>query len=244
MKYNISEIFGPTIQGEGPNAGMKCIFVRVVGCDFNCSWCDSKFSWSMKDTFKSYTEQELLNEILQYCESTNTASVIFTGGNPCLYDFGNIINELHNQHITADVETQGSRLPNWLYNIDQLVISPKGPSSNQPDVFDNVKDFLTNEEMLPTNYNAAIKIPIFNEQDLDFASKYYDLVQAVKIEFGINIRMYLSVGNTDTSEEGDISRRVLNDYEKLINRINESDMSKVYILPQIHTLIWGNKQGV
>ena len=33
----VAEIFGPTIQGEGPDVGLKSIFVRVAGCDFACS---------------------------------------------------------------------------------------------------------------------------------------------------------------------------------------------------------------
>ena len=60
----------------------------------------------------------------------------------------------------------------------------------------------------------------------------------------MTIDLYLSVGNTNTTEEGDISQRVLKDYEKLIERVSNSDMKRVFILPQIHTLVWGNKQGV
>ena len=61
---------------------------------------------------------------------------------------------------------------------------------------------------------------------------------------GVDIDLYLSVGNTNTTEKGDISQRVLKDYEKLIERVSNSDMKRVFILPQIHTLVWGNKQGV
>ena len=35
----ISEIFGPTIQGEGALAGRLTVFVRTGGCDFRCDWC-------------------------------------------------------------------------------------------------------------------------------------------------------------------------------------------------------------
>ena len=41
-----------------------------------------------------------------------------------------------------------------------------------------------------------------------------------------------------------ISKRVLSDYNKLIEKVCNSDMANVYVLPQVHTLIWGNKQGV
>ena len=37
----ISEIFGPTIQGEGALIGQPTVFVRTGGCDYRCAWCDS-----------------------------------------------------------------------------------------------------------------------------------------------------------------------------------------------------------
>ena len=37
----VSEIFGPTIQGEGALIGQPTVFVRTGGCDYRCSWCDS-----------------------------------------------------------------------------------------------------------------------------------------------------------------------------------------------------------
>lgn len=40
--YPISEIFGPTIQGEGPLAGMQTFFLRFAGCEYDCSWCVAK----------------------------------------------------------------------------------------------------------------------------------------------------------------------------------------------------------
>lgn len=177
------------------------------------------------------------------CKQTNTSRVILTGGNPCLYDFSEVINILHDNDIFVDVETQGSKLPEWLTKVDQLVISPKAPSSKQVDVFDNVRQFV-NREDLPLNYNVAIKIPIFNDDDFMFAQKYYNLVNSLILEGTINAKMYLSVGNTDTNEVGDISKRVLSDYNKLIQKVCDSDMANVYVLPQVHTLIWGNKQGV
>ena len=74
----VAEIFGPTIQGEGPHVGMQTLFVRVAGCDFKCAWCDSKFAWKIDDsiirygtkelkkfadTFERHTSQLIVNEI-------------------------------------------------------------------------------------------------------------------------------------------------------------------------------------
>lgn len=237
----IAEIFGPTIQGEGPHVGMQTLFVRVAGCDFKCAWCDSKFAWKIDGSIIRYETKELADILVQECNNSKCSNVVLTGGNPCLYDFKQVIDILHDNNITVDIETQGSKMPDWLLDVDLLVISPKAPSSKQPDVYKTVNEYMK----LLTNIKqkVAIKIPVFNEEDFEFAMKYYALVDYYR-EKGVDIDLYLSVGNTNTTEAGDISKRVLSDYEKLINMVVNSYMERVFILPQVHTLVWGNKQGV
>ena len=237
----VAEIFGPTIQGEGPHVGMQTLFVRVAGCDFKCAWCDSKFAWKIDGSIKRYGTKELADILVQECNNSKCSNVVLTGGNPCLYDFKEVIDILHDNNITVDIETQGSKMPDWLLDVDLLVISPKAPSSKQPDVYKTVNEYM--KLLLSVKQKVAIKIPVFNEEDFEFAMKYYALVDYYR-EKGVDIDLYLSVGNTNTTEAGDISKRVLSDYEKLINMVANSYMQRVFILPQVHTLVWGNKQGV
>ena len=239
----VAEIFGPTIQGEGPHVGMQTLFVRVAGCDFKCAWCDSKFAWKIDGSIKRYGTKELADILVQECNNSKCSNVVLTGGNPCLYDFKQVIDILHNNNITVDIETQGSKMPDWLLDVDLLVISPKAPSSKQPDVYKTVNEYMNMKLLSSIKQKVAIKIPVFNEEDFEFAMKYYALVDYYR-EKGVDIDLYLSVGNTNTTETGDISKRVLSDYEKLINMVANSYMKRVFILPQVHTLIWGNKQGV
>ena len=87
----VAEIFGPTIQGEGPHVGMQTLFVRVAGCDFKCAWCDSKFAWKIDDSIKRYGTKELADILVQECNNSKCNNVVLTGGNPCLYDFESVI---------------------------------------------------------------------------------------------------------------------------------------------------------
>lgn len=41
----VAELFGPTIQGEGPSAGQRCVFARLSGCNLDCAWCDTPYTW-------------------------------------------------------------------------------------------------------------------------------------------------------------------------------------------------------
>lgn len=230
----VSEIFGPTIQGEGPHVGAKCIFVRVAGCDFKCSFCDSKFSWDTGIALP-IKEDKLIFDLMSRCEENNVSRVILTGGNPCIYNFEKLIRTLTSFDIKVDVETQGSIYPEWLNLADLVVISPKPPSSGMKDVYLDLENYLKKCDF---HNKICIKIPIFNEEDFQFAIRYYELSKKYRLSF------YLSVGNSDVSEEGSIKDRILKSYEDLINRVNHSVMRDVYILPQVHTLVWGNKQGV
>ena len=122
-----------------------------------------------------------------------------------------------------------------------VVLSPKAPSSGQPDVYDKVSHYLEDiMAMLPRV--IAIKIPVFGEEDMEFVQKYYNLIKSCHITS--DVRLYLSVGNENVEEEGDISPRILAKYHELVDRVLESDMEDVYVLPQLHTLVWGNKVGV
>lgn len=185
---------------------------------------------------------ELADLIIDKCLDTHTNNVVFTGGNPCLYDLSQIIQTLQENFINVDLETQGSKLPYWLEDVDNLVISPKAPSSGQPDVYDKIYHWLKDSNIIITN--LTIKIPIFTDEDFEFAKRYNELMKKINWETHSKIKLYLTVGNTNTEETGDISKRVLMDYEKLIDKVMKSEMSNVYVLPQVHTLVYGNKQGV
>ena len=91
-ELKIAEIFGPTIQGEGPNVGARCIFVRVKGCSFKCSWCDSKFTWNDHDSeCTAYTPVEIAEHLRKLHLESNCNRIVLTGGNPCIYDFTYVI---------------------------------------------------------------------------------------------------------------------------------------------------------
>lgn len=70
----ICEIFN-SIQGEGLTMGAPTVFVRAVGCNLRCSWCDTGYS------FEGGTEMTV-DEILD--EVGDAFRVCFTGGEPML----------------------------------------------------------------------------------------------------------------------------------------------------------------
>ena len=75
----VNEIF-KSIQGEGNEAGRVTCFVRFVGCDFKCPFCDSKHTWTTSNTDFDVTPQEFFEEV----EKFKVNHVTLTGGNPAL----------------------------------------------------------------------------------------------------------------------------------------------------------------
>lgn len=110
----INEIFY-SLQGEGSFSGTPAIFVRLSGCNLNCPFCDTTH-----ETFKEYTDKEILQEIMKY---PPCRFVVITGGEPCLQLTSDFIALLHEHDFFVAIETNGTRqLPD---GIDWVVCSPK-----------------------------------------------------------------------------------------------------------------------
>jgi len=79
----ISEIFGPTVQGEGALIGKPTVFVRTGGCDFRCRWCDTLYAVlpTYRHDWSPMTSEEILGRVEQLTGG-NPILVTVSGGNP------------------------------------------------------------------------------------------------------------------------------------------------------------------
>ncbi len=239
-KIPVMEIFGPTIQGEGMVIGQKTMFVRTAGCDYSCSWCDSAFTWdgSGKSLIKQMEAEEIWHE-LKRIGGDGFSFVTLSGGNPALLkNLSNLIALLKANHIDIGLETQGSKWQDWFLQIDQLTISPKPPSSGMNTDFAALDTIIHNYIESSTG-QISLKVVIFDDEDFLYAKK-------IHLRYP-NLPFYLQVGNDDSKTEDNetLIRQLLNKYEWLINKtIDDHTLKSVKVLPQLHTLIWGNKRGV
>ncbi len=79
VQAKVLEIF-PSLQGEGPYAGIKQLFIRFAGCNLTCSFCDvagQKYSQIRIFDFLS-----LLKELEKIGEFRFFHSLSLTGGEP------------------------------------------------------------------------------------------------------------------------------------------------------------------
>lgn len=74
----ISEIFH-SIQGESTRAGRPCVFVRLAGCNLDCSYCDTAYS---RDRGEPSTREAVVARV----EAYRCRLVEITGGEPLLQE--------------------------------------------------------------------------------------------------------------------------------------------------------------
>ena len=235
-KIPVLEVFGPTIQGEGRVIGRKTMFVRTAGCDYRCSWCDSAFTWdgSAKEDIQLMSAEEIYKK-LREVGGDNFNHVTISGGNPALIKgIQDLVDLFEEHHIQTALETQGSKFQPWMTQIDDLTISPKPPSSNMKPNLDILDSVI--EQCVPESLN--LKVVIFDEDDFEFAKMIHHRYPTIPF--------YLQVGNPYLDDDVDNhTAKLLQRYEQLVDRVmTSSDMNNVYVLPQLHTLLWSNMKGV
>ncbi len=248
----ISEIFGPTIQGEGALIGKPTVFVRTGGCDYRCTWCDTLHAVDSqyRHTWTPMTVQAIWEQV-QHLSGDKPLLVSLSGGNPAIQPLGPLIALGKTKGYHFALETQGSVAQDWFCNLDTLILSPKPPSSGMTTDWDALETCIAKATMppLPAGERARVrgegvtggceivlKIVIFDEVDYAYARN-------VATRFP-NIPMTLQAGNRTPPPAEINSTQILHDMHWLINRALQDRWFSVRILPQLHVLLWGNQKGV
>ena len=127
----INEFF-ETIQGEATFTGTPSLFLRVQKCPVGCSFCDTKYTWYVNDEDETKDINEIISkkeldyskgegnskhikltiaEIIKLCHDSNMNHIVFTGGEPCIYDLKYLtymLNNHANNRFTTQIETSGT----------------------------------------------------------------------------------------------------------------------------------------
>lgn len=124
----VSEVFGPTIQGEGPHAGRACHFIRLGGCNLSCTWCDTPYSTGTHGIPLSTIPKRTPRSIAAALPSD--ALIIITGGEPLMHAkrpaFLALLHLLKAKGCELHIETNGTLSPGeGGLLIDHFTISPK-----------------------------------------------------------------------------------------------------------------------
>ncbi|MGX9417360.1 7-carboxy-7-deazaguanine synthase QueE [Vibrio sp. WJH972] len=227
----ISEVFGPTIQGEGALIGKPTVFVRSGGCDYRCNWCDTLYA--VENKYKSEWKTQSTEDVWAKIQALSPTPILVTlsGGNPALQDFSDLIRIGHKAGYTFAMETQGSISKPWFSQVDYLTLSPKPPSSGMETRWDRF-----DKSLALANSHRAISIKLVIADDIDFAwacevQKRYP-----------NYPYYLQPCNLDAEEV--TLEQGLQSTRDLIDRVVNVGWHQATVLPQLHNILWGTQRGV
>lgn len=254
-KLPVIELFGPTIQGEGPLAGKVSHFVRFGGCGYRCNWCDSMHAVD-PEQIKANRELLTTKEIYWKLYYRQKAPwVTLTGGDPVMWDLYDLL-AYQNRNVNTfpfkwAVETQGELWQPWLHRADLVTVSPKPPSSGMQDKYDRhvIKEYIECLNRLSdgstgrsTVSNLAFKFVVFDDTDLKWVIDKIATTQGIE-----DVPVYLSVGTPQAPGIKDLESQVLilEKYNWLAEEVlTRRELQNVTVLPQLHVLLWGTKKGV
>ena len=127
MKLPVYEHF-ETFQGEGDHAGKHAHFIRLYACDQHCPWCDSAGTWH-----QAYRPPNVKNmtaeEVAALPNLPEGGIVVITGGEPTLYDLGELVSRLQGRGYLVHLETAGHQ--DIRGDFDWITLSPK-PFAKHP----------------------------------------------------------------------------------------------------------------
>jgi 7-carboxy-7-deazaguanine synthase len=235
----VSEIFGPTIQGEGALIGLPTVFVRTGGCDYRCAWCDSLHAVDSRHRHDwTSMSVEAVWEKVTALSAGKPLTISLSGGNPAIQPLGRLIAMGQVLGYRFALETQGSIARPWFAALDHLVLSPKPPSSRmQVDwrAFDACLDLANGKPQI------VLKIVVFDETDYAFArdasTRYPGL--PVFLQPGNHTPPLSDVDTGPIDMDGLMER-----LRWLVEKVTADRWFAARVLPQLHAMLWGNRRGV
>jgi 7-carboxy-7-deazaguanine synthase len=149
-----------SVQGESSYAGKLCWFIRLAGCNLNCSYCDTKYA-------KKFSDGSLISitTLVEKAVASGAEIIEVTGGEPLLQaGVAELCEELLTTGLTILMETNGSlaidKLPCGVIKVMDVKLPSSGASDNI--CYANFNQLSSHDE---------VKFVISNRADYDFAKQ-------------------------------------------------------------------------
>lgn len=161
MTYKVNEIFR-SIDGEGKRAGQPAQFIRLMGCNLQCSYCDTRYAWD--PTFEEIKYEVLSTDQILDRLNPNIKNITLTGGEPLIAPHaGELLDALVNSGYHVNIETNGAAditpFRHTIHGNSFFTLDYKLPSSGM-----EKKMTMTNfDRLLPTD---VVKFVVGSEADI------------------------------------------------------------------------------
>ena len=223
----VSEVFGPTLQGEGPSAGQAAGFVRLGRCNLACQWCDTPYTWDWEshDPAAELTTMAV-DDVLARLDAMGVDLVVVTGGEPLLQQrhLPPLLQGTRARGWRVEIETAGTLAPTLAEGlVDRFNVSPKLANSGmaaerryRPDVL----------RAFQAGGRAVFKFVVAEPADLDE-------VDAMVAECGLEPVWVMPEG----TDAGTVLARM----QELAPHVVARGWN---LTPRLHILLWGDRRGV
>ena len=212
-----------SINGEGTRAGELAVFVRFVGCNLRCTYCDTMWANEPGCPYEEMTPPQ----ICDYVRSTGISNVTLTGGEPLLQKqmeelIGQLIRECG---VRVEIETNGA------VDLHPFAQIPEGRPSFTMDYklpSSGCEDRMITENFSVLQAQDTVKFVSGSREDLERAAEIIE-------EYGLLDRCYVYFspvfGKIEPAE--------------IVDFMLENKLNKARIQIQMHKVIWDpNERGV
>lgn len=225
----VNEIFGPTVQGEGPSTGHRCAFLRLSGCNLTCSWCDTPYTWDWQGlNGEAYdknaeTHPMSVDDVWQKLQGLGTDLIVISGGEPMMQQdaLRPLVDSLTAQGKRVEIETNGTIAPR--IQPTQFNVSPKlshsGVLTKKAIKYDALREYVG---------KGVFKFVCRSIQDLNEVSM-------------IALEAHIPSSDVWIMPEGRDTETLLNHAEAITN---EAITRGWNITQRLHVLTWGARRGV
>lgn len=239
MTVGIHEIF-LSIQGEGLYIGHPAVFIRFIGCNRFCRWCDTQYAWeSQSKLLLASHSQASFDEVIEHVkilfkDHPVRPIIVLTGGEPLMHTepamlARQIKNIMPNQLV--HLETNASILRRDLENFDLITLSPKLSSAGTGKT---MQDIITCEALMKV-YRQCVQlklvIDVNNERDFHEAEELYSYALKWKVP---------AVIFTPVADQQGLNEYGKN-FQKLLSGVSHftllAEKTQVRFLPQLHKLL-------
>lgn len=230
---NVMEIYR-SVQGEGTLLGVPTTFVRFFACNLRCSWCDTKYSWSVREggTWDVLTPQEVASQV----HALRARHVVLTGGEPTLQkELLTLAHLLKDDGHHLTVETNTTIYPEAVVPlIDLWSLSPKLQSAGESYLrYPIIERFINTLRPEQQQWKFVVRDDN-DEQHLRALLQRYSAFAERQLPIILQPEGDNATPNYPAA------------LEQLAERVRDSFWDDYYVrvLPQMHVIIWGRRRWV
>lgn len=179
MTLPVSEQFGPTLQGEGPHAGRTVQFLRLMGCNLSCSWCDTPYTWDgtrfdLRAEGKATDARDIVAGLMY------GVPLVVSGGEPLLHQnnpaFMRVLAYARWSECEVHIETNGTIMPSdeVVPLVDTFAVSPKLPHAGLHRGNQNPRIHPGWAALARTHRDTFLKVVVRNDADVEMVAAWAD----------------------------------------------------------------------